>query len=441
MSQTAAQEQSPGPQPGTSTARPPGPHRGTGGRHIVVVGAGIVGVCAALQLLRDGQRVTLVDRGPPGEGTSFGNAAVIEPHGIRPVATPGVLWKVPGYLMDPLGPLAIRWRYLPRLLPWLARFAWNSRPAKVERSTQALNALLHPVLESYRDLVAWAGAEDMIREQGWLAIAETEATWKGYREEVEVHRRFGVPLSILGPEQVRQQEPSLATPVVGGVYYPKVAHVVNNFRFVQVLAEAAVRLGATLESDSVTGFERADGRVTEVIGAARRYACDGVVLACGAWSKVLAAQLGSRPPLDTERGYHLTIPDPGIALRQPLLSLERGFVATPLEIGMRVAGTDELGGLDLPPNWKRAEVIHTHVKRWFPTLNSAGTSRWMGFRPSLPDSVPIISASPRVSNAWFAFGHGHLGLTMGSRTGELVAALVAGRDPGIDMAPYRVDRW
>lgn len=410
-------------------------------KHLVVVGAGIVGVCTALQLLRDGCRVTLVDRGPPGEGTSFGNAAVIEPHGIIPVATPGVLWKVPGYLMDPLGPLSIRWRYLPRIAPWLVRFALNSRTAKMERSIVALNALLHPVIDSYRDLVRWAGAEDMIREQGWLAIAESEATWKGYRKDIEIHRRYGVPLSILGPEEVRQQEPSLQSPVVGGVYYPRVAHVVNNFRFVQVLAEAAVRQGAEIVADEVTDFARIDGRVTAALGKQRRYDCDGVVIAAGAWSKVLAARLGSRVPLDTERGYHLTIPEPGVELRQPLLSLDRGFVATPLEIGMRVAGTDELGGLDLPPNWKRAEVIHGHVKRWFPGLDSAGLTRWMGYRPSLPDSVPIVSAAPKAANAWFAFGHGHLGLTMGSRTGELVAALVAGRDPGIDMTPYRVDRW
>lgn len=419
----------------SSAHQPPAP------RHLVVVGAGIVGVSTALQLLRDGHRVTLVDRGPPGEGTSFGNAAVIEPHGVIPVATPGVLWKVPGYLMDPLGPLAIRWRYLPRIAPWLVRFALNSRPAKMERSMQALHSILQPVIESYRDLVKWAGAEDMIREQGWLAIAETEATWKSFRRDIEIHRRFEVPLSILGPEEVRQQEPALEAPVVGGVYYPKVAHVVNNFRFVQVLAEAARNHGATIVADEVSGFERTDGRVSAVVGRSGRYACDGVVIAAGAWSKQLARQLGSRVPLDTERGYHLTIPEPGVTLRQPLLSLERGFVATPLEIGMRVAGTDELGGLDLPPNWKRAEVIHHHVKRWFPKLNGEGMTRWMGYRPSLPDSVPIVSASPKVANAWFAFGHGHLGLTMGARTGELIAALVAGRDPGIDMAPFRVDRW
>lgn len=410
-------------------------------KHIVVIGAGIVGTCCALQLLRDGHRVTLIDRGAPGEGTSFGNASVIEPHGILPIPTPGVLWRVPKYLLDPLGPLAIRWRYLPQLTPWLLRFVWNSRPAQVARATQALHALLQPVIEVYRDLLQWAGAEDMIRERGWLAVAESQDTWRDFQKQMEVHRRFGVEFTVLQPGEIRQYEPELTGHFVGAAYYPRVAHVVNNFRFVQVLAEAALRIGATLVQDEVTGFELKDGRVAAVKSREKSYPCDGAVLAGGAWSRQLARSLGGWILLDTERGYHITVPTPGFELRQPILSLDRGFVATPLEIGLRVAGTDELGGLKLAPNWERAEIIRRHVRGWFPQINDQGYSRWMGFRPSTPDSLPIISASPRVPNAWFAFGHGHLGLTMGARTGQLVAAMVAGRDPGIDLKPFRADRF
>src|SRR5262249_55604325 len=153
----------------------------------------------------------------------------------------------------------------------------------------------------------------------------------------------------------------------------------------------------------------------------------------GVWSRGLAAALGARVPLDTERGYHVTLPKPGVEPRQPVVSLDGSFVATPMEMGLRIAGTDELGGLKLPPNWKRADVLLNGAKRWFPTINTEGYTRWMGFRPSLPDAVPVISAAPSASNAWMSFGHGHLGLTMGARTGQLLAALVAGRDPGIDM--------
>ena len=410
-------------------------------KHLAIVGAGIVGVCVALQLLRDGHRVTLIDRGGPGEGTSFGNASVVEPHGIVPVPTPGVLWQVPKYLMDPLGPLAIRWSYLPQLAPWLARFVWNSRPSRVKRNTAALHAILKPVLESYADLIKWAGAEDMLRERGWLAVAESEGAWKSTLHHAEIYRRHDVPLTVLKPEEIRQYEPAFQAQAVGAVYFPKVAHVVDNFRFVQMLAQAATRLGASLQRDEIVDIELADDRVAALKSREKRYACDGVVICAGAWSKVLTQRLGYRPPLDTERGYHITVPKPGFELRMPVLSADRGFVATPLEIGLRVAGTDELGGLKLPPNWERAEIIRRNVRRWFPQLNDEGYSRWMGFRPSLPDSVPVVGPAPKVANAWLAFGHGHLGLTMGARTGQLIADLVAGRDPGIDMRAYRADRF
>lgn len=410
-------------------------------KNLVVVGAGIVGVCVALQLLRDGHKVTLIDRAGPGEGTSFGNASVVEPHGIIPVPTPGVLWQVPKYLMDPLGPLAIRWSYLPKLAPWLARFVWNSRPAAVTRNMAALHAILQPVIESYRDLIKWAGAEDMLREQGWLAVAESPGAWKNALAGVEIYRRHGVPLQVLKPEEIRQYEPAFQAKAEGAVFYPKVAHVIDNFRFVQMLAGAAHRLGAALQRDEIVDFELADGKVVAVRSRDRRYPCDGVVIAGGAWSKALTQRLGYKPPLDTERGYHITVPNPGFELRMPVLSCDRGFVATPLEIGLRVAGTDELGGLKLPPNWERAEIIRRNVRRWFPQLKDEGYTRWMGFRPSMPDSVPVIGAVPRVPNAWMAFGHGHLGLTMGARTGQLLADMIAGRDPGIDMRAYRADRF
>jgi len=411
-------------------------------KHVVVIGAGVVGASTALYLVRDGHRVTMIDRGPPGEATSFGNAAVIEPHGVIPVPSPGVLWRVPRYLLNPRGPLAIRWGYLPRLTPWLARFVWNSRPAKVRSSTEALDKLLRPTIEVWRELLRSLGVEDMMSERGWLAVAETEATWRAYQPQIEVHRRYGAPPIVLKPEEIRQHEPSLAPlNFAGAAFYPKVAHVVSPLRIVQTVAGAAQREGATLVRDEVVGFEQRDGKVVAVKGRERSHPCDGVVVTGGAWSRGLAAALGARVPLDTERGYHVMLPNAGVAPRQPVLSLEGGYVATPLEHGLRVAGTDELGGLKLPPNWQRAEVLLDAAKRWFPKVNTEGVTRWMGYRPSLPDSVPVISQAPGASNAWMGFGHGHLGLTMGARTGQLIAALVSGRDPGIDMKPYRADRF
>lgn len=408
---------------------------------VIVVGAGIVGVCCALYLRRDGHDVVLLDRGAPGEGTSFGNGSIITEEAVVPVQHPGVAREVPGMLMDPLGPLAIRWSYLPKIAPWLLQFVRASSSTRVEEISIALRALLKGAVAAYDPLLEVAGIRDMIRRSGWVSVYETEEGFNGYAPMLELQRRRGVKLEVLQPEELRQLEPGLAPIFKRGVFYPDVAHTVNNFRFVQELAGAFQRLGGEVRRQSVQGFEQSEGKVTAVLTDAGRTACSGVVIAAGAWSKTLAAMLGSRPPLDTERGYHLTLPHAGDRLRLPVYSTERGFVCTPLEHGLRIAGTVELGGLEAAPNWRRAEVLYRNASRWLPELDRGEESRWMGYRPSMPDSLPVIGRAPRHDNAVFAFGHGHIGLSLGARTGALVSALLGGRDPGIDLSPYRPDRF
>ena len=393
---------------------------------MVVVGAGIVGVCCALYLLRDGKRVILLDRGEPGEGTSFGNGSIITEEAVVPVQMPGIARQVPGMLLDPLSPLAIRWSYLPWLAPWLLQFLRASSPAKVEEVSISLRTLLKGARTAYDPLLEAGGIQDMIRRSGWVAVYETEAGFRSYQPKLELQRRRGVKLEVLQPEELRQLEPALAPIFQRAVFYPEVAHTVNNFRFVKELAATFLRLGGEIRRAAVTDFEQADGRVGAVITDAGRIPCAGAVIAAGAWSKKLAALLGSRPLLDTERGYHLTLPHAEADLRMPVYSTERGFVCTPLENGLRVAGTVELGGLNAAPNWQRAEVLYRNAVRWFPGLDRRDESRWMGYRPSMPDSVPVISLSPRHGNVAYAFGHGHIGLSLGARTGALVADLLAG---------------
>jgi D-amino-acid dehydrogenase len=408
---------------------------------VAVIGAGIVGVCAALCLQRDGFRVTLIEREGPGEGASFGNGAVIGEEAVVPVSTPGNLGKVPAMLFDPLGPLALRWSYLPRLAPWLLRFAAAGRRARVEEISIALKALLEGTFEALDRLLELAEARDMLRRSGWLAVYETERGLADYRPMLDLQRRRGVRFDLLDAGELRQFEPALAPIFARGVYYPDVAYTVNSQRLVQVLAAAFQRRGGGLEIAEARGFEIGPDGPRAVVTERGAVACEAVVIAAGAWSKQLTAQLGSRPPLETERGYHVQFPEPGVSPRLPVYSSERAFVASPLDVGLRVAGTVELGGLEAAPNWDRAEVLLGHAKRWFPNLETGGMTRWMGFRPSMPDSLPVIGRSPRFSNVVFAFGHGHCGMMMGARTGEIVAALLAGRDPGLDLSPYRVTRF
>ena len=410
-------------------------------RHVVVIGAGIVGVCSALCLLRAGFRVTLLERDAPGQGASFGNGAVIGEAAVVPVATPGLLRKVPGMLLDPRGPLALRWSYLPRIAPWLLRFAAASRPQRVEQISIALAALLEGSFAAFDRLLEMADAADMLRRTGWLCVYETEAGLEAYRPMLELQRRRGVSFDILNRDALREFEPALGPIFARALYYPDVGYALDSLRLVQVLAEAFGRRGGTLKRAEAHGFEIGPDGPRAVLTEAASVPCDAVVIAAGAWSKRLAAELGRAPPLDTERGYHVQFAAPGVAPRLPVYSTERGIIATPLEVGLRVGGTVELGGLKAAPNWDRARVLLEQAKRWFPGLRTEGHSRWMGFRPSMPDSLPVIGRSPRFANAIFAFGHGHCGMMMGARTGEIVAALLAGRDPGLDMTPYRADRF
>jgi D-amino-acid dehydrogenase len=410
-------------------------------RHFAVIGAGIVGVATALYLQRDGHPVTLIDYRPPGEGASMGNAAVIAAAACEPVAMPGILWRVPGMLRDPLGPLAIRWGYLPRLTPWLLRFVAASRPSRVEAISIALRELSRRCRAAYQPLVEQAGITDMIRDIGWLSVFRTEDSFAAAEDELSLQRRRGVAIELLESEQIRQMEPSLAPMFARAAFFPEHSMTVNNFRLVQRLAADFIARGGRLLREKVTDIDLGAEGPRTIVTDKSRHDTDAVVVAAGAWSRALTRRLGHNVALDTERGYHVMLPDPGVKPRLPIHIADFGFVATPLEHGLRFAGTVELGGLAAPPNWRRAEILLARGRQVFPGLREDGHSRWMGFRPSVPDSVPVISASPRLRNAYFAFGHGHLGLTYAAITGRLIADLAAGRDPGLDMRPYRVDRW
>ncbi len=410
-------------------------------KKVVVIGAGAIGVCTALYLLRDGHDVTLVEKDGPAEGASFGNGSVIGEESVVPVAMPGIFWRVPKMLLNPLGPLAVRWSYLPQLAPWLVEFLKASSPARVEEISKALAALMAGTFEAYDPLLEMAGEPDMIRRTGWMGVYETEQGFANDSRYLDIQKRRGVEHEILQAEEIRQLEPSLAPIFKRAVYYPKVGYSINNYRMVRAFAEAFQRGGGGYMQAEVSGFDIGEAGPRAVRTDKETVACDAVVVAAGAWSKPLAEALGAPVLLDTERGYHMTYPTPGVAPRLPVYSTERAFVATPLENGLRVAGTVELGGLKAAPNWNRSKVLESHVSRWYPDLNTKGGKPWMGFRPSMPDSLPVIGRSPRHANAFLAFGHGHCGLMLAARTGALVAEMVSDKPMSLDMTPYRPDRF
>ena len=410
-------------------------------RDVVVLGAGIIGLCSVLSLQRDGHRVTLIDRLPPGEGTSYGNAGLIQVDAVLPIAMPGILRKVPQMLTDPEGPLVIRWRYLVRLAPWLLRFVAAARPGRVESISIALAALLEHAHASYRPLLTASGAEDLFVPTGELFVYRKRAAYEASKPDHEHRRRLGIAMEEVGPAEMRQLEPALSPDVEFGVFSPGCLRVADPLTLSQRLADTIVRGGGTILRESVTDIELGPDGPAAVITDKGRHDLDRLVIAMGAFSKQWAAKLGARLPLDTERGYHLMLPRPGVELRTPLLVGDHRFGITPMTHGVRLAGTAELASLDAPPDYRRSRMLGRMAQRVVPDLRLDDAEEWMGFRPSMPDSLPVIGPVPGSDRAFLAFGHGHLGLTLGAITGQIVADLVAGRDSDIDRTPYRTDRF
>ena len=419
----------------------------SGGKHVVVIGAGIVGICCALYLQREGCRVTLIDRDPPGDGCSLGNAGLFAVEHVCPNAVPGIALQVPGMLLHPLGPLAIRPSYLPRLVPWLLKFLQQGRRERVEAISIALNQLNQHALSAFAPLLKSAGAEDMIQQRGWLEIYQSEKAFAKSALKLALQQRRGVRVELLNAAQVREMEPALKGPLARGLFFPDAAHSVNPHRFSKVLVADFIRQGGTIVQEEVLDFSWRDGRVTGVRTAGKMGEAGAVpeaaavVLAAGAFSQPLAARLGTAVPLETERGYHMMLPQPGVNLRQPLMSGDHKFAITSMEHGLRIAGTAEYAGLSAPPNYARAQRLLTAARTLLPDLQDSGAEPWMGHRPAMPDSLPVISAARGAANVILAFGHGHLGLTHAAITGKLAAQLISGQSTTIDTTPFAADRF
>ena len=404
---------------------------------LAVIGAGIAGACCAFSLHEDGHEVVVIDENEPGSGCSHGNAGQFNLGTTLPIALPGMWKQVPKWLADPLGPLAVSWPYLPRAAPWLLRWLWESRQSRASRHSLALQALMLTCHDRYRAMLG-PDADGLIVQSGHLHVWERAEKTAGDLLSLRMLADKGVHPRELDAGAISDIEPALAPIYRRGLFFPHNGYTTNPARLVQTLIR---RSGATLQTARATGFRRDGNRVTAVETTAGAIPCAGVVIAAGHASRDLAVMLGHRVPLEVERGYHAMLPAPGITLRVPVSNGEHTFVATPMEHGLRFAGTVEIAGIAPPPNWQRADLLLTHATRMLPGLRTDAPSRWMGFRPSFPDSLPAIDRMPGLANAYAAFGHGHYGISLSPMTGQLVADLVAGRTMTVDAAAYRVTRF
>ncbi len=413
----------------------------TAAENFTVLGAGIVGIACALYLQREGYAVTLVDRGAPGAGASYGNAGIFSTGSVHPVGMPGIWRKGLKMLADPLGPATIRPGYMLRIAPWLLRLMANSGPDKVEALSVSIAALSAPALDHLEPLLRDAGAADLVDRNGCLTLFESEAAFADGRRDNAYRERRGTEYEILGAEEIRQMSPALEKGFAGAIYLPNAGHTINPMRLSETLARRFEQLGGEILQREVRDIRTGETGPEALLTDAGDWPVDRLVIAAGAYSRRFAARLGSRVPLDTERGYHVNLPNAELDLNKCLLIPGRGIAVTPMENGLRIAGTVEFAGLEAAANYARAEVLLRHARELFPGIDISGADRWMGRRPSIPDSLPVISPSPKYPSAYFAFGHGHLGLTQAAITGRLIADLARGREPVIDLAPYRVDRF
>lgn len=417
----------------------------TAKKKVAVIGAGMVGACVARYLQRDGHDVVMIDSNLPGEGASFGNAGCFNPSSLVPIAGPDTFKHVPGYLMDPLGPLSIRWSYMPQLAPWLIRYGLAGVPAKIKHQALALKSLISPCLEALMPLVEDAGAQDLLRRDGILIVYRSKEGVAGDARGWNLRREHGIVWEELDQEQLHAFDQNLTPDAKYGKYVPGNGHTVNPGALVKAIVNSVIQAGGRLVKAETSGFSFEGDHLVAVETNDGRIDVDTAVLAAGAHSKPLARQAGDWVPLETERGYHVMIKNPAIMPRVPTTDSDHKFVVTPMQQGVRVAGTVELAGLKAAPNWRRSEMLIERIGSLFPALGKAYSmsevSYWMGHRPSLPDSLPVMGRSKRSPDVIYAFGHQHVGMTAAPYTGVVIADLVSGRSPPIDLTPFRASRF
>ncbi|MFC3629215.1 NAD(P)/FAD-dependent oxidoreductase [Paracoccus angustae] len=407
----------------------------------LVVGAGIIGTSLAYALQKRGRLVVLLDKGEVGRGASFGNMASIAVTEFMPASRPSVWRQIPGWMLDPEGPVRVRPSYMPKLIPWFARFVAASRPGKLRELEAQGAALCKRVYDDLLPLLRETGLEGELTAEGCLSLYTDEAEFRADREHIEILERFGFPHQRLTGAEARELEPELSDSIGMAVLLPQNRSLRDPHRLVMKLAEAFQAMGGRIERGEVAGFDR-DGRIAGVrLTDGRSLAADEVVLCAGAHTGRLSKMLGEPMPLETERGYHTQIMSPGLSMRHSIIWPARAFMVTPTAGGIRVGGTVEMAGLDAAPDYRRARITVKRAQAALPNLRRENATEWMGHRPAFPDTVPVMSASAKVPGVFYATGHGHLGVTYAATNARLMADLITGAAPPIDMRPYRVDRF
>ncbi|MEK9717689.1 MAG: FAD-binding oxidoreductase [Candidatus Puniceispirillum sp.] len=414
------------------------------GQTIIIIGGGIVGVSAGLQLQRDGYQVRLIDRKQPGRETSYGNAGVLSDSSVMVLNNPGLLKNLPKLLLGRSNALRYDLGFVLRRIGWVARFLAHCRPGHMHHAARALRALLTVSQAQHKRWIAEAGVDHLLKtDGGWLKLFRTEKGFANYQAEMDLMRSVGVRFTVYEAEEIRQMEPALMPRYHKAVMMDDTAAISSPADLTDAYVAMFVAAGGVIETASVTGVAPdSDGRWLVTCDGGASFDADKLVLAAGAWSAEIAAWLGYDIPMAWERGYHQHLaPGDGPRLRQPIYDVEGGFVIAPMRQGMRVTSGVEITDRDAPPEFRQINKAVALAKDVVSLGTPVEDEPWMGRRPTLVDSLPMIGPAPRHANLWFNFGHQHIGLSMGPGSALLLAAQIAGTPPPIDAAPFRVDRF
>lgn len=408
---------------------------------VAVIGAGIVGLCSAHYLLDRGFEVEIFDPLDPGTACSFGNAGVLSAWSCVPLSMPGEWRLAPKWLLDPMGPLSIRWQYLPAVTLWLLKFLRAGDSKRIAALSDAMFVLNNPCVEHYREMLRGTGREDLIRDSAYLHLYRDPKDADADAPAYLLRRNHGASVRVLDAGEIRDIEPAVSADYRAGLLIDNQGRTTNPARLCRVIAENVRRRGGHFLRAKVRALRPRNGDSIELEADAGSRVFDKVVVAAGAWSKSLLDPLGIRIPLESGRGYHVMFANPGFALNNSVTDNDLHFAVSTMETGLRVSGMMEFAGLDAAETPRRYRILTKLAKRMFPDLNENPDERWMGHRPVIPDTLPVIGALSDHPSLLLAFGHGQLGLTGAPMTGRIIAALAAGERPNIDLTPYRAERF
>ncbi len=404
-----------------------------------IIGAGIQGVCIGLQLIKKGIPVTIFDKNDPGSMSSYGNAGHFSPYAVVQLNRPDVIYDIPKMLLSSYGPLALKWNYIPKMIPWILKYLKSSTKKSMMHTTKYMHQILDLSLSAYDEILSEIDTTNLVERKGIIYIW-TNKNLKSRKMEIKIRQDLGIKQKLLSKEEILELEPNLSPVFDAGVFYDYAYHARDPKEITKKLFELFLKSGGKFKKEEVMTVEQTKYNQTQVKTNSEIFNFEKIVLACGAFSKKLTDQLGEKIPLDTERGYHVHYKNMDHLLKRPVIFLDRGFGMTPMNQGLRAVGTVELGGFDNPISKKRIDYIDKCAKELLPQLGNF-QDEWLGFRPTLPDFLPVIGPSLKNRNIIYAFGHHHLGWTLGAITGKIVSGIVNEEKTNLDLTPYSSARF